>query len=49
MKRHGDRGVTGSNAEPSRELFNQSQLNKPSKVIEGLRKERQTMKGKIKE
>lgn len=49
MKRHRDLGVTGSNIEPSCRPFNQSQLNKPSKVIERLRKERQTMKGKIKE
>lgn len=49
MKRHCDRGVTGLNIEPSCRLLNEPQLNKPSKVIERLRKERQTMKGKIKE
>lgn len=49
MKKHSDRGVTGSNTEPGCRPFNQSQLNKPSKVIEKLRKGRQTMKGKIKE
>lgn len=49
MKRNGDRGVTRSNIEPSCRPFNQSQLNKPSTGIEGLRKDRQTMKERIRE
>lgn len=49
MKRNGDRGVTRSNIEPGCRPFNQSRLNKPSTVIEGLRKDRQTMKERIRE
>lgn len=42
-------GVTRSNIEPGCGPFNQSRLNKPSRVIEGLRKDRQTMKERIRE